>query len=268
MVAIIFGLPVLYTALYHPVSRMMSEAPLYKELSKNSFMVMSSKMDLATGRLIRYTDASGKDQISRIVGMADDEIRFEDHLLYVNDSVVETYNYSSLPNSKLIVPKDSVVCFPDYFPEGSGYSAASSLGFFVVPVNAITGTILYSFDNGTAVEKHPLIFVYGAVLMMLYFFVFLAMGKYKEFIFKPVYYPTRIAVGFNLIIWGLIGLYGMYVGLWAAVPAIYYVFISWLTFLGLSISEASFSILMIAVFGVLAVISDVTISARGVNIER
>lgn len=263
--AIVFGLPVLYTALYHPVSRMASEAPLYKELSKNSFMVMSVSIDLARGRLIRYTDANGKAQITRMIGLPGDEVRFEGHRLSVNGNVIDDYKNISLPDSRFIVPKEVVFGFPDYFPENS---SVSSLDGYAIPVNAITGTILYTFDNATSGDKQPLLSVYGGVLMVLYFFVYFALGKYKEFIYKPIYYPARISIALNLAILSLIGLYGMLFDSSALIAVIYYLFISWLTFLGLSISGASISLLLIGGFGVLAMFSDMTVTTKDMTSQN
>lgn len=268
LITIVFGCPVLYAVLHHPASRMASEAPLYKELSKNSFMVMSSKTDLATGRLVRYTDTVGKEQITRIVGIPGDEVRFAAGMLYVNGATVGEYPNISLPNSTLIVPRNGVFCFPDYIPTGSASVEYSSWDTFVVPDSAINATILYTFNNTTSAEEHPELFVYGAALMILYGLLFFSAGKRKGLIYPPLYYLARIAIGLNLVIWSIIGLYGIYTGLWAVLPAIFYTFISWLTFLGLSISDASISLLLIIVIGVLAVFSDVAITVKDTKIKH
>lgn len=267
LVAIIFGLPVLFSGFYHPVSRMMSDVPFYKGLSKNSFMVMSASIDLASGRLIRYTDAAGFDQITRIVGMPGDQVRFEAGKLSVNGATVGEYPSISLPNSRLTVPQQHIFCFPDFRPESAKTIDYPALDNFVIPDAAINATILYAFNNDKLTEEQPELLAYGLVLIMLYGAIFFACGRRKAIIYPPIYYLARIAVGLNLVIWSIIGLYGVYTGLWAVFPAIYYVFVSWLTFLGLSIAEAGISLLVIVVIGVLTVFSDIAISPKSIKAE-
>lgn len=267
LVVIIFGLPVLFSGFYHPVSRMMSDVPFYKGLSKNSFMVMSASIDLASGRLIRYTDAAGFDQITRIVGMPGDQVRFEAGKLSVNGATVGEYPSISLPSSRLTVPQQHIFCFPDFRPESAGTIDYPALDNFVIPDTAINATILYTFNNDISTLEQRELSAYGLVLIVLYGAMFFACGRRKAIIYSPIYVFARIVIGFNFIISLMVGLYGVCTGLWAVLPAIYYVFISWLTFLGLSIVEAGISLLVIVVIGVLTVFSDIVISSKGIKAE-
>lgn len=262
LAAIIFGFPIVYTVLYHPVSRMASANPLYKELSKDAFMVMSSKVDLAAGRLIRFNDAAGKLQISRIVGMPGDEIRFEAGVMSVNGKPTGEYRHLVLPDSTLIVPQHAVFYFPDFMPDANVSANPRTLADHLLADSSINGTVLYVFDNATSISARPELSVYGTALIVLYGLVFFGLGKRKDDIVKPVYYLTRIGVGLNFVIWLLLAMLGLSLGYQAMMPAIYYVFVSWLTFFGLTIGEAGGTILAIVLFAVLAIFSDTEFAAR------
>lgn len=262
LVAIIFGFPLVYTVLYHPVSRMASANPLYKELSKDAFMVMSSKVDLAAGRLIRFNDAAGKLQISRIVGMPGDEIRFEAGVMSVNGKAAGEYRQLALPDSTLIVPQQAVFYFPDLIPDGYSAINPQALAAHLLAESAINGTVLYVLNNATSISAHPELSVYGTALIVLYGLVFSGLCKRKDDIVKPVYYLARISVGLNFVVWLLLGVLGLSLGYQAMMPAIYYVFVSWLTFLGLSIAGAGVTLLACVLFAALAMFSDSEFAKR------
>lgn len=262
LAAIIFGFPIIYTVLYHPVSRMASANPLYKELSKDTFMVMSAKVDLAAGRLIRFSDAAGTLQISRIVGMPGDEVRFQAGVMSVNGKPTGEYRHLVLPDSTLSVPQQAVFYFPDFIPDANNSVYPQSLTAHLLASNSIYGTVLYVFNNATSIAEYLEFSVYGAALILLYGLVFFGLGRRKIDIIKPVYYLARISVGLNLVAWLLLAILGLSLGYQAILPVIYYVFVSWLMFFGLSIAEAGATLLAIVLFAVLAMFSDTEFAKR------
>jgi len=265
LAVVVFGCPIIYTVVYHPISRMASANPLYKELSKNAFMVMSAKVDLAAGRLISFDDAAGKLQISRIVGMPGDEVGFAAGILSVNGKPAGKYPQSALPNSTLIVPQQAVFFFPDFIPDTAESANPGTLANHLLAHSNINASVLYVFDQATSAAEHPELFVYGSALIVLYGLVFFGLGKRKERIFKPVYYLARISVGLNFAIWLLLGVIGLSVGYNAVMPAIYYAFVSWLTFFGLSVAAAGTTLVAIVIFAVLALFSDTEFAAKRLN---
>ncbi|MBD9362725.1 S26 family signal peptidase [Methylomonas fluvii] len=265
LAVVVFGCPIIYTVLYHPISRMASTNPLYKELSKNAFMVMSAKVDLAAGRLISFDDAAGKLQISRIVGMPGDEVGFTAGVLSVNGKPVAEYPRNTLPNSTLIVPQQAVFYFPDFIPDTAESANPGTLANHLLAQSNINASVLYVFDQATSAAQHPELFVYGLALIVLYGLVFFGLGKRKARIVKPVYYLARISVGLNFAIWLLLGVIGLSVGYQAVMPAIYYAFVSWLTFFGLSVASASAMLVAIVIFAVLALFSDTQFAAKRLN---
>ncbi|QSA99378.1 hypothetical protein JWZ98_11740 [Methylomonas sp. EFPC1] len=265
LAVVVFGLPIIYTVMYHPISRMASANPLYKELSKNAFMVMSAKVDLAAGRLISFDDAAGKMQISRIVGMPGDEVGFAAGILSVNGKPAGKYPLSALPNSTLIVPQQAVFFFPDFIPDTAESANPGTLANHLLAQSNINASVLYVFDQATSAAQHPELFVYGSALIVLYGLVFFGLGKRKERIVKPVYYLARISVGLNFAIWLLLGVIGLSLGYNAVMPAIYYAFVSWLTFFGLSVAAAGTTLVAIVIFAVLALFSDTEFTAKRLN---
>ncbi|MDX8130142.1 S26 family signal peptidase [Methylomonas sp. BW4-1] len=265
LAVVVFGCPIIYTVMYHPISRMASANPLYKELSKNAFMVMSAKVDLAAGRLISFDDAAGKLQISRIVGMPGDEIGFTAGVLSVNGKPAAEYPRNTLPNSTLIVPQQAVFFFPDFIPDTAESANPGTLANHLLAHSNINASVLYVFDQATSAAQHPELFVYGSVLIVLYGLVFFGLGKRKERIVKPVYYLARISVGLNFAIWLLLGVIGLSLGYNAVMPAIYYAFVSWLTFFGLSVAAAGTTLVAIVIFAVLALFSDTEFAAKRLN---
>lgn len=261
LTAIVFGFPAIHAALHHPVSRMGSANPVYRELTQNAFMVMSSRVEPISGRLVRFGDSSGKLQISRVVGMPGDQIRFRDRTLSVNGKVIAGYPEAASKDESLNVPPESVFCFPDFIPAGAE-NPQIVLQQHVLPVSALTGSVLYVFDNATSGKENPELFVYGAVLLGLYAAVFFGLGARKVDFSKPVYRLARLSVGLNLAIWLLLSVYGLATGLTAIVPAIYYIFVSSLNFLGLSIAASATLLLAMALFVVVAVFSDRPITLR------
>ncbi|WP_415878089.1 S26 family signal peptidase [Methylomonas sp. TEB] len=265
LAVVVFGCPIIYTVMYHPISRMASANPLYKELSKNAFMVMSAKVDLAAGRLISFDDAAGKLQISRIVGMPGDEVGFAAGILSVNGKPAGKYPQSALPNSMLIVPQQAVFYFPDFIPDTAESANPGTLANHLLAQSNINASVLYVFDQATSAVQHPELFVYGSALIVLYGLVFFGLGKRKERIVKPVYYLARISVGLNFAIWLLLGVIGLSLGYNAVMPAIYYAFVSWLTFFGLSVAAAGTTLVAIVIFAVLALFSDTEFAAKRLN---
>lgn len=228
-------------------------------------MVMSSKVDLAAGRLIRFSDATGKLQISRIVGMSGDEIGFVAGVLSVNGKPAAEYPQNTLPNSTLIVPQQAVFYFPDFIPNAAESANPGTLANHLLAQSSISATVLYVFDQATSAAEHPELFVYGSALILLYGLVFFGLGKRKDRIFKLVYYLARISVGLNFAIWLLLGILGISFGYKAAIPAIYYAFVSWLTFFGLSIAAAGTTLVAIVIFAVLALFSDTEFATKRLN---
>ncbi|MDT4291873.1 S26 family signal peptidase [Methylomonas sp. MO1] len=265
LAAVVFGLPIIYTVLCHPISRMASPNPLYKELSKNAFMVMSAKVDLAAGRLISFNDAAGKLQISRIVGMPGDEIGFTAGVLSVNGKPAAEYPRNTLLNATLIVPQQAVFYFPDFIPDVAESTNPGTLANHLLAQSNINASVLYVFDQATSAAQHPELFVYGSALIVLYGLVFFGLGKRKDRIVKPVYHLARISVGLNFAIWLLLGVLGISFGYKAIMPAIYYAFVSWLTFFGLSVAAAGTTLVAIVIFAVLALFSDTEFAAKRIN---
>lgn len=260
---IIFGFPAIHAALNHPVSRMASANPLYKGLTQNAFMVMSSQVEPFAGRLVRYTDKMGRLQISRIAGMPGEHISFAEHTLSVNGKAVGSYPSVTVSDDSFSVPRETVFCFPDFIPASTEKGQTSFLKHHLLPVSALNGSILYVFDNATSGKEHPELFVYAVVLLLLYGTVFFGLGAVKYSLSKPLYLLARLTVGLNLAIWLLLSVYGLATGLTAIVPAIYYIFVSTLSFFGLSIAASSAAVLAIVLFAILAGFSD-----RAINLRR
>lgn len=262
LVAIVFGFPGIHAALHHPVSRMASANPWYRELTLNAFMVMSARVEPAVGRLVRYYDAKGQLQISRVVGMPGDKIGFAARTLSVNGQAYAGYPQATFADDSLSVPQHSVFYFPDFIPAGAESSQPGGLGSYLLPIDAINGSVLYTFDNTTSAREHPALFIYGAILLLLYGVVFLVLGAYKSSLFKPLYVLARLAVGSNLAVWMLLSVYGLAIGLTAIVPAIYYIFVSSLSFFGLSIAASAATLSALVLFATVAWFSDTAISVK------
>ncbi len=262
LAAIVFGFPLLHAALHHPVSRMASADPLYRGLSQNAFMVMSARIEPAQGRLVRYSDSNGRLHISRVVAMPGDEVGFSAQTLSVNGKAYASYPRLILAEQSLSVPQHSVFCFPDFFPADADHQQSGGLASHLIAADALNGSILYTFDSATSAREQPLLFTYGALLLFLYGLVFLLLGERKSSLLKPVYLLARLAVGLNLAIWILLAVYGMATGLTAIVPAIYYIFVSSLSFFGLSIAASAAWLAAIVVLAGVAWFSDTAIGMK------
>ncbi len=251
---IVFGFPLIHAPLNHPVSRMASANPAYRELSQNAFMVMSNRIELSRGRLVRYTDSAGQLQITRIQGMTGDQVGFAGQILAVNAKPVADYPRLRMAQGSLIVPQDAVFCFPDIAADAGGNQR--NLQQYLSPANALNGSVLYVLNNDSTAAANPEFFGYGYGLLLAYLILFLAWARNRDRLYPAVYYPVRWVVGLNLLVWTFLAVYGIYVGRSGIVPSIYFICLSALAYLGLSAVAASTSALAVALFALLAVFAD------------
>lgn len=265
LAGIVFGFPLIHAPLNHPVSRMASANPAYRELSQNAFMVMSNRLELNRGRLVRYTDAAGQLQITRVHGLPGDQIGFTGQTLAVNAQPVADYPRLRMAQGSLIVPQDAVFCFPDIAADAGGKER--NLQQYLIPAHTLNGSVLYVLNNDSTVAANPEFFGYGYGLLLAYLIVFLALARNKDRLHRAVYYPVRWVVGLNLLVWSFLAVYGIYAGLSGIVPSIYFIFLSALAYLGLSAAAASASALAVALFALLAVFADkpITLGRTGPN---
>ncbi|TPQ26078.1 hypothetical protein [Methylomonas koyamae] len=254
LAGIVFGFPLIHAPLNHPVSRMASANPAYRELSQNAFMVMSNRIELSRGRLVRYTDAAGQLQITRIQGMPGDQVGFAGQTLTVNAQPVAVYPQLRMAQGSLIVPQDAVFCFPDIAADIGGNER--NLQQYLIPANVLDGSVLYVLNNNSTAAANPEFFGYGYGLLLAYLIVFLALARNKDRLHPAVYYPVRWVVGLNLLVWVLLAGYGIYVGLSGIVPSIYFIFLSALAYLGLSAVAASTSALAVGLLALLVIFAD------------
>lgn len=253
---IILGLPLLYSYFKSPVSRINTESN-YISLSKNSFVVVSLGIELSEGSLFRYIGSDGKFKISRAVGFSGDEIKFEKGSLFVNNKEYKKTPKVLITEKTIIVPDGFVFRFIDYVSDEEQAVKFPSLDYLMISDDRMRGTVIHIVKS----NEYTIGSLYGIIVIIMYWKFNGFIKKNKGKIYVEIYYPARVIMSLNLALWGILCLSFIILGVGVEIfEVFYYIFISWLTYLGASISESNILVLLLTLFGLITGLTDVILT--------
>lgn len=229
--------PFLVNHFVHTSFKVVSDNPQFIGIQKGSFVVLRSTPEIDRGNLFTF---KRKDEtwISRIVALEGDVVSITDGAIFINNNKYIDGIHGA-KSARFVVPRKNIFSFPDRL---NGLEADRlHAGYYLIRekdvVNTIT-TVLPAPNQDVYMDALKL-----SSLLLIYLAAYSYIRRNRPYIQKILFHVTRIALGLLIVFLPLVVL-----SLFDKAVFLYYLTISWLDFLGLTVRESNYAVLFVTLF--------------------